>query len=74
MDYEPTAKKVYTAKKPTKKHIVVKDGSKLARKNAKKAYKNTIKLHKQAVKKLRGDIKKHKLLMKQATITYKLTK
>ena len=40
----------------------------------KQVYKVTKRLHRQEIKKLRADIKKHKLLIKQARVTYKLTK
>lgn len=37
-------------------------------------YKQAKATHKEAIKQMRADIKKHKLLIKQAKLTYKLSK
>lgn len=70
MDYEPTPKKQYQTAKPTRRRISVMDGKAKARAD----YRAAARQHRQAIKRLRADIRRHKLLIRQARTLYKLNR
>lgn len=72
MKYEPTKKKQYN-KKPVI-HIKITDGKGNTDMKPLNDYKETKKMHKLEIKQLKNDIHRHKLLIKQAKIMYKLSK
>lgn len=72
MQYEPTKKKQYN-KLPIL-HIKVTDGKGKTDMKPLNDYKETKKIHKLNIKQLRNDIYRHKLLIKQAKILYRLSK
>lgn len=61
-------------KKQVSTKIVVQDGARLGRKAAKRTLKQTLRVHRHAIRQLRHDIRRHKLLARQARLTYKITK
>lgn len=67
----PKQYKKTTKKAPAKTAGPEKDETKM---DTKAQYKRVKQLHKREIKQAKADIKKHKLLIKQARITYKLSK
>lgn len=73
MHYEPTKAKTY--KKPTHKNkITVIDGEELEKDMNREQLKQTKQMHRKAIAQSRADIRKHRLLIRQAKLTYKLSK
>ena len=73
VEYIETAAKEYKNKN-NKRKINVIDGAEKEKIMSKENYKTAKALHKNEIKKLHADIRKHKLLIKQAKLTYKLSK
>lgn len=73
MQYEPTKIKKHS-KIATPTRIKVTDGKEKIEMQQAKNYKETKAIHKAEIKKLKNDIKKHKLLIKQAKIVFQLSK
>lgn len=73
-EFIETKPKDYTKNKHNARKVKIIDGAKKDQDMNKQTLKAAKKLHKNEIKKLRRDIRNHKLLMRQAKISYKLSK